>query len=64
MRTRKYKKKHNKTKKIRGGVIGKKGEPIEPYEFEMLTIQILIENYGEKDRENIQKLNEKKKSAI
>ena len=64
MRTRKYKNKHNKTKKIRGGVIGKKGEPIEPYEFEMLKIQKLIDNYGEKDQENLQELQDKINGAI
>ena len=64
MRTRKYKKKHNKTKKIRGGVIGKKGKSIEPYEFEMLKIQKLIDNYGKKDQENLQELQDKINEAI
>jgi len=64
MRTRKYKKKYNKTKKFRGGVLGKKGQPIEPYEFEILKIQKLIDNYGEKDKENLQELQDKINEAI
>ena len=47
MRTRKYKKKYNRTKKIIGGVVGKTGEPLQLYEFEMLKIQRLIDKYGE-----------------
>ena len=64
MRTRKYKKKKKQTKKIKGGVLGKKGQHLEPYEFEMLKIQKLIDNYGERDRENLQELQDKINQAI
>jgi len=59
MRTRKYKKKkkHNRTKNVRGGVMN-------IYEFEMLKIQRLIDKYGETDRENLRELQDKINQAI
>ena len=64
MRTRKYKKKYNRTKKIIGGVVGKTGEPLQLYEFEMLKIQRLIDKYGESDRVNLQELQDKINQVI
>lgn len=64
MTTRKYKKKRNRTKKITGGVLKNAREPINPYEFEMLKIQRLIDNYGENDRKNLGELQDKINGAV
>ena len=66
MRTRKYKKKkkHNRTKNVRGGTLGKTGQPIELYEFEMLKIQSLIDKYADTDRKNLRELQDKINGAI
>ena len=56
--------KERKTRKQKGGVLGqsefgKKGYPLDVYEFELLKMQRLIDNYGETDQENLRELQDK-----
>ncbi len=57
MRTRKYKKKKKKTKKINGGKQN-------AYEYEILKLQRLLDKYGESDRVNLEELQTKINDAI
>lgn len=73
MKNKKYKSRKNrskknrkerKTRKVQGGVsgqgeFGKKGYPLNVYEFELLKMQRLIDKYGETDEVNLRELQDK-----